>query len=503
MPKPWKLFTLSVAISFPLVAQMLPVASASAPKPGSQCSKQGLIKTEKNLKFTCIKSGKRLVWSKGTPIKTTPIPTPSPTPTLSPTPTPTPNPTPTPTPATSTVSYVESTRVAETSECRIKDARKNKQQPNNSGFPLTPDIIPATGIARFIAIPIDFSDAPGSAEFFRKMRSQEQEFSQWFDYFSSSRLKIEWITTDKWIRAAKPSSEYSTSKGAANSPNPYGEQWNTYAQEFIDLSGNLFNWNGVHGVFFHFSDNQMTKISSELLGRGVELNTPQGKKPLFFWASGNYAYEEERRVREYLPNYWAALWVHEVLHSMGISLHAPGNGFQTGVGQNQASRSWVLTAWETFKLGWYRDEQVFCAPKEKVSDLIVKLRPIEERGLGNRVAIVPLNSTQALVVESRRPVGYSEAWPKSNSGIYVYRLDTNLDNDRSNESTGRDLGNDPNFQKWGYYLLSDQRPNPSGRSHLDQYLDYMIFRGETVTYDGTRISLLESGEFDVIKISRV
>ena len=478
---PRLLFLLSVSL-FALAVSSLPALSANPPKAGATCAKENRTRTYSGKNYTCIKSGKKLVWSKGISVRSS-SPTPSPTSNVS-------------------TTYVEASRVAEVEECRLKDARKNKQQPNNSGFPLTPDIIPPTGVARYIAIPIDFSDAPGSSEFFRKLREQEVEFGKWFDYFSSSKLKIEWLTTDKWIRATKPSSDYSTSKGAANAANPYGEQWNAYAQEFIDLSGNLFNWNGVHGVFFHFSDNQNTKISSELLGRGIELNTPQGKKPLFFWASGNYAYEEERRVRSYLPNYWAALWVHEVLHSMGISLHAPGNGFQTGVGQNQASRSWVLTAWETFKLGWYEDTQVFCAPKEKVRDLIVKLRPIEQKGQGNKVAIIPLNSTQALVVESRRPVGYSEAWPKSNSGIYVYRLDTTLDNDRTNESTGRDSGNDPSYQKWGYYLASDQRLNLPIRPHPDSYLDYIIYKGESVTYDGVRITLLESDEIDVIKISR-
>ena len=72
---------------------------ASAPKPGAQCAKQGLTKTDKSLKFTCVKSGKRLVWSKGTPIKAIPTPTPSPTPTQTPTATPTPKPTATQTPS--------------------------------------------------------------------------------------------------------------------------------------------------------------------------------------------------------------------------------------------------------------------------------------------------------------------------------------------------------------------------------------------------------------------
>lgn len=108
--------------------------------------------------------------------KSTPSATPTPTPTKSPTQAPTPSPTPTPTP--SAIAYLESPRVAEVDDCKLKDARGNKQQPNNSGFPLTPDIIPVTGVARFIAIPIDFSDAQGNADFFKKMRSQEQEFAK-------------------------------------------------------------------------------------------------------------------------------------------------------------------------------------------------------------------------------------------------------------------------------------------------------------------------------------
>lgn len=109
MQKPWKLIALSAAVSFSLLVQMLPVASANFPKPGTKCPKQGMTKTDKNLKFTCIKSGKRLVWSNGTPSKVTPTPTPTSTPTPTPTPTPaftptptptaTPTPTPTPTPA--------------------------------------------------------------------------------------------------------------------------------------------------------------------------------------------------------------------------------------------------------------------------------------------------------------------------------------------------------------------------------------------------------------------
>jgi hypothetical protein len=74
-------------------------------KQGSSCSKLGASSTVKGYKYTCIKSGKKLVWSKGVKVviptsthSPTPTPTPTATPTATPTPTPTATPTATPTP---------------------------------------------------------------------------------------------------------------------------------------------------------------------------------------------------------------------------------------------------------------------------------------------------------------------------------------------------------------------------------------------------------------------
>jgi hypothetical protein len=82
---------------------------ASAPKAGTTCAKVGLTKTTATLKFTCIKSGKKLIWSKGVSLPlaqpiTTSLQSPTRTPSVSTTPTPSPivsavpAPTPTPTP---------------------------------------------------------------------------------------------------------------------------------------------------------------------------------------------------------------------------------------------------------------------------------------------------------------------------------------------------------------------------------------------------------------------
>ena len=74
-----------------LLTLPLQTSQAANPKVGATCSKQGVTKTYKNRKFTCIKSGKKLVWNKGViVVKPNPTTSHSPLPSASPTPTPTP-----------------------------------------------------------------------------------------------------------------------------------------------------------------------------------------------------------------------------------------------------------------------------------------------------------------------------------------------------------------------------------------------------------------------------
>ena len=105
-----------------LLALLLSLSLISAPtfaavKAGAKCTKAGATATASGKKFTCVKSGKKLVWNKGVAIKAAPMPSPiatplpSPSPTPEPTPTPTstpiPIPTPTPTPVVPTLSMTE------------------------------------------------------------------------------------------------------------------------------------------------------------------------------------------------------------------------------------------------------------------------------------------------------------------------------------------------------------------------------------------------------------
>ena len=77
-----------------LVLALLPVHAVSAQKitPGSSCKVLNQKVVYQSKTYTCIKSGKKLVWNKGVAIKK-PRATPTPTPTATQNPTPTPTPT--------------------------------------------------------------------------------------------------------------------------------------------------------------------------------------------------------------------------------------------------------------------------------------------------------------------------------------------------------------------------------------------------------------------------
>jgi len=101
----------------------------SAVKAGAACTKVGVTTVSSGKKYTCIKSGKKLIWNKGVPIakpSSSPAPTDLPTPKPSSTPTENPTPQTTPTPSNTNLSAAESLQqykdaVMRGTRCNIKN----------------------------------------------------------------------------------------------------------------------------------------------------------------------------------------------------------------------------------------------------------------------------------------------------------------------------------------------------------------------------------------------
>lgn len=80
--------SLAFVIALAITGTSLTIPAFAAIKAGSKCTTKGQIKTSQGKKFTCIKSGKTLVWNKGVAVSkgTTQVDQSKPTPTPTPTP---------------------------------------------------------------------------------------------------------------------------------------------------------------------------------------------------------------------------------------------------------------------------------------------------------------------------------------------------------------------------------------------------------------------------------
>jgi hypothetical protein len=171
---------------------MLPTSAANAPKAGASCQKAGATQTFKSVKFTCIKSGKKLIWNKGVKVSVprpsaTPTPAASPTPTVTPTPVASPSPTvtPIPTPTPEAKPFIPwstdatAQQVSDAAQKSFRDwATEQLSKKSNHEFKIHPSVPP--NVARSLTL----TDALGA-----------QLFSQFFTTRSATVIG----TDEKWV----------------------------------------------------------------------------------------------------------------------------------------------------------------------------------------------------------------------------------------------------------------------------------------------------------------
>lgn len=308
------------------------------------------------------------------------------------------------------------------------------------------------------------------------------------------------------MRAPRPSAEYAIEKGSPTKMTNDQDLQRQMTQELLDVASGSFDFTEVNGVIFVFP-NSILGLENDLYSNGATFNTPQGPKQLYIRGAGRHAYQDwgGRLSTEIKNSRMWAYWTHEILHAQGFAIHAPGNGFSAGIGQNPWSEIATLDAWELFKAGWLSDNQVHCSTNQTSTERQVALTPLEVDAEGYKTAIVRISESEALVVESHRLIGFSSELAKFSSqpnhpgGLLIYLVNTTLDNDRTGENNG-DNGNDPAWSKWSYLLAPDGTTPGDAIGNPDGILDYLLKPGQSVSYAGTTISMETSGKKDYLRI---
>jgi len=420
---------------------------------GTKCTKVGVERVVRGTTFRCAKNGRTRVWRKvkATPARTTTTPS-----------------------ATKISPPVMTAGGADLEPCRLREARTNKYQPWNVGFPRgdssgTP-MLPSTGRAKVQLIAIEFPDALGTAAELTAAEKQIAEFNRWFEFTSKGQLSFSWQFPKQWFRMSRAVKEYQFVKG----------NWSRFHEittEMIAIADSSVDFSNSDFVFVLFP--KSIGLGSPDVGwANAQIPSNEGIVRNLF-GGGDYFYRNNFEL-------WS-FWIHEYGHPMGLAGHTPRSNIS--IMDNQNGESNVLSVWDAFLAGWLESDELYCMPLSTQS-AEVTLIALEKMERGPRGAIVPISPTNGIVIESHRAEGWGERMGKGVYGLSVYWIDTTTDTDRYAGSSGyidSDLG-----ERWADHLL------PPGTTRKFDLLQV----GDTVTYRGVTVTFTKTGAYDTVSIVR-
>jgi hypothetical protein len=381
----------------------------------------------------------------------------------------------------------------------------------NVGFPRTEREIPGLGVGNVILAKVAFSDAPASPQIPDDFLETQAAFmTEWSDFFSQGKFRWEFQVVDGWVEVPINHADYPINPAAAD--NEYDQQAfqramqrtsTTVIRKVVEQFPDNLDYATADAIFLYWTP-EMFAFLQPVSDRGFR--TPQGRRVVSVQGGGLYHTRASGATTFEMKRDFAwSFFLHDLMHWQGMNGHAPGNGWKTGIGQGSypvgsGEYSGVIAAWEAFLFEWYEDSQVHCADIETLTEPErVLLTPLEVYGGERKMIAVRLEDYRVLVVESRRPIGYSQWWRPENSGLLVYELDANgihIDH------VSNDCGNDPIAPKWAYYLYPDGTKN---RDCIPNDIAGVLVReGMSLTHSGVKVSLeFSDDEMDYVLIERV
>ena len=538
MKKPLLIISLVLALLFPTTA-------LATPKTGAACKKIGSTQTYSGKKFTCVKSGKKFVWNKGVLILK-PTPTPTPTKSLDPTralqgqsclrnsgdvigydtnkhlvilmcnqwddryfPRPNGDPVDQVTgkillgpmgTMMQTLEYksqilvsskpvssiTEVSKLATVDQCKIPDAGplgeilNNSQRHFVSGFPIYPERAVLTKNPTVQVIAIDFPDLQGSNPPAVDLKETTIFVSDFYQKQATKAVSVNWSIPEKYFRMPKTIAEYDLGgdifKGGFNAEKSF-----SYVREAISQVDPTIDFSGA-SIIAVVVPPQVTRMQ---IGTFVA----QAGEPSQPFVTN------ERNIYNVLimggpagaKNYELLNWAHEMGHMFGMTdlrdASDPTKQDSSDLGVFDLMNSMVapeLLAWQRFILGILNDNQIRCTTSTFPTTHF--LVPVEMITSEPKMVVIPISKYRAVIVESRRNLGYDTTLGSLNEGAIVYTLDTTI-----------------RYGKSPLKII----PSPTS-TDATWRKDAALKVNESVTIWGYKITNIESGAFgDVVKVEKV
>ncbi len=401
-----------VLLTVTLTLGLLQPIATAAPKPGTACKKAGQTSTSAGIKYTCIKSGKKLVWDKGVAIKKA-------------------EPAPAPTPETKVESknlLATDSRITPTSALTpIASCKTGDMTPdyawggkilNRNGFP-RPDIsVAGKKSAKILVVPIIFKDLP-----FREEKIQRgQVFSSDLDLLNETipyikesfktlsvqrfEVEIDVLPKSQWF--------------VFDRDNPLSGVWGvdnfTTLMEMIEKEKPDFNFDG-YDTFAFITGNGMpgqSGLGSAQASHPRVKNSQSGSINAILMLGG-------------ITN--TTLWVHEFGHSLFsfedlyLFSQASSGTTRQKLGDVSVPSKWDLMSdstkvsllgWNKFLIGWLYDSEVRCISEQKSS-----IHYLSNRETSNDTKLLTINLAPGvtLAAEAKNASG-------TDKGLLLYLVNT-------------------------------------------------------------------------------
>lgn len=392
-----------------LLIPLFPLTAHSSQKvlPGHSCKiyKQKVVNQNKT--YTCVKSGKRLIWNKGVVIQ-------KPKPAVV-------------NPPVETSPFQTSTKSSGIEACKLKF--KNKWE-TGFGFPRSSNRLPNVGVIKSIFIFVDFPDAPGTDRPSEVAKRYFDQFNEYYKTVSYEKVSFSYTVPDRYFRIDKPSSSYrmNMKKGEQN-PDPAA-----YFQDALKVADPTVDFSGFDVVYI-IPSNTIAEITyGPAFPMGIGNDILKTDEKIFY--SGAVAGTDSRLQENSLEWVWLA---HETGHLFGLEhpwkVQSTAQGATTTGSEvaiwdlmlamwKHAPKANEFLGWTRFLLSWIDDSQVNCQDSLSLAtgELKFKLSPLSSNTPDEKIAVIRLTDTKAIVIEVRRSLGFDKI-PSEYEGTLIYLVD--------------------------------------------------------------------------------
>lgn len=382
--------------------------NAAPAKAGAKCTKVGATSTVAGKKFTCIKSGTKLVWNKGFVIKSAAKPLEPAVPAKPVTPV---------VPTAPAIKVSDLAEYRNVAECKLVNESSNRDV-NQSHDPRRWNLVDTKKVVRVLIFPVDFSDLVSSSQDSPDFKSLIKDFEAFYNSQSNNSMKFAWTVSPKFSRMTKSVQSYGV--GARGS----GNSWSLY-DDMHDLALKSYK----REDFDFFIGSAPTSAQREDIA----------VSPAFG------ATEKSRWPGTFLGgDYWSngSSWTiptHEFGHS-GLGLADLYNYDAAMLGQAGFAQqfkymgvydlmNWAggagleLTSWNRWIGGLISDKQMLCLPDASTVSLLKPIQVVNDEVKG---LVIPITKSSAIVIENRAALGFDKGLSEGARGVIAYFVDTSI-----------------------------------------------------------------------------